>query len=432
MKVLIVSPFFHPEVCGSSRKMTHLAEDLAKRGHSVTVVTGFPSNPHYQVEGLKRKGPSRLWAKRKHGPVEVIHTFTYVPLKHDIPERILSAVSFMLSAFVFIMFTRQRWDVMVAVSPPFQPLLSAVVGGALRRMPVVCDIQDLYPDIAIETGVIRNRFLIFLSRVIEKFIYTHATALVMISRGFCETAKRLGAPKKRVFLLHNWADEEIFYPRRKDPSLIEELGVQGKVVAIFLGTMGIAQGGMNLIRTAHLLEDLEGLHFLFVGSGVHRENMRFEGRRLGLRNVSFLPLCPNSEVPRYLAVADIGLVHLRKLPVFSMTIPCKTFEYLAMGLPIVMSVEGEARFLVEGCGAGVGAEVENADDLARAIRLLYNDPMRRAECSKAGRAAFLKHFTRRASTRRYERLLKHAACLFPHGSAPCERVHPEEQHLHVR
>lgn len=245
---------------------------------------------------------------------------------------------------------------------------------------------------------------------LAQFVYRRAAAITVISPGFKRNLISKGVPAEKVHVIPNWADEEIYRPVPRDEALTAEHGLAGRFNVVYGGNMGTGQGLHNVIEAATLLRDLPDMQFVFIGDGVDQDMLCQMVRERELDNVRFLGRQPAKEMPRFFALADVLLVHLKRDPLFEITIPGKTIAYLACGRPILCVVAGDAADVVRDAGAGLVCPPEDPAALAQAVRDLLAMPAeQRRVMGQAGRQAFLEHYTRQILVDRYEALFEEIA-----------------------
>jgi glycosyltransferase involved in cell wall biosynthesis/SAM-dependent methyltransferase len=295
-----------------------------------------------------------------------------------------------------------RPDVVVVSSPTFFSILSAWWLARRKRSRLVVEVRDLWPAIFVELGVLRNRFVIRLLELVELAAYRAADAVVVVSEGFRDDLVRRGVPAAKVVTIRNGVDLQRFAPRPAAPD--DRLGARpGDTLVLYAVAHGISHGLTSVADAAAKLAG-EPVHFAFVGEGAAKRDLAARVAALGLTNVTMLPAVPRDEMPALLAAAEICLVPLRDVPLFSTFIPSKIFEYLAAGKAVVGAVRGEPGTILREAGAVV-VEPEDAVALADAVRHLAADPDRRSAMGEVGRRYVEEHFDRRVLAARYRELL---------------------------
>ena len=363
IRVLLITQWFDPE---PTFKGLVFARELVRQGFEVEVVTGFPNYPGGRVyPGYRVK-----WLQRE--VIDGVHV-TRVPLypNHDqsATKRALNYVSFAVSALFYGLFMAKRADVMYAYHPPLTVGIAACLIRFFRGIPVVYDIQDMWPDTLRATGMIKNmRFLSALATIC-RWVYRWVDRVTVLSPGFKRLLVERGVPEVKIDVIYNWADESSLAV----PTGILPQAFPGKdrFRILFAGNIGKAQALDTLLDAARLLQlSSPRVCFVILGGGVEVDRLRNRAIEMKLANVLFFPPVSMSEVGAYLNEADVLLVHLRKDPLFEITIPSKTQAYMAVGKPILMAVEGDAADLVREADCGLVTEPENAPALAQVAQTL--------------------------------------------------------------
>jgi colanic acid biosynthesis glycosyl transferase WcaI len=358
-RILLLTQWFDPE---PTFKGLVFARELVRQGFEVEVVTGFPNYPGGKVyPGYRIK-----WLQR-----EVIDgvQVTRVPLYPDHGQsaikRVLNYASFAASSLFYGLLMAKRADVIYAYHPPLTVGITASLLRLLRRIPVVYDIQDMWPDTLRATGMINNpRALDLVAKVCE-WVYRRVDHIVVLSPGFKRLLIERGVPAGKLDVIYNWADEaSLTAPQGHLPA---DFPVTDRFRILFAGNMGKAQALDAVLDAATLLQERNSrVCFVMLGGGVEVDRLKQRADELQLGNVVFLPPVPMAEVGTMLNAADALLVHLRKDPLFEITIPSKTQAYMAVGKPLLMAVDGDAAQLVTQSDGGLIAESENAIAIAQA------------------------------------------------------------------
>jgi len=282
-------------------------------------------------------------------------------------RRTLNYLSFGLSSATVGNLLVSRPDIIYAFNLVTLGLASSLLKQRFR-CPVVYDISDLWPDSVVDSGMMNSAFLLEgLSRW-SGFIYKSATHLIAASPGMKEELVRRGVEKSRVSVVYNWCNEKHMKPALRDDSLARQLGIQNRFVAMFAGTMGVMQGLEVLLDAAAFLKDTEpSVRLVFVGGGIESGRLRQVATDRRLSNVIFIENQPPENMSRFLALADIALVHLKDSPLLRIAIPSKIQAYMAAGKPIIAAIRGDAESIISESGAGRVVPPERPDSLAKAI-----------------------------------------------------------------
>ncbi len=397
MKFLFISLWYAPEPVF---KPHDFARELVMRGHEVTVITGFPNYPSGQIYHGYRL---RLWQLETIDGVHVIRVPHLIDRSQSAFRRILSYLFFTLMATLSGIIAIHSLDVIWT----YQIGLPGVALGALKKARLVHEVQDLWPEWSQTMPSGLKGWLYRLLGAQEQFIYKCAAAIVTISNGFRQALIKKGASEKKITVLANWANEQNFQPVEPDPALAEREGLGRHFCVMYVGNIGTAQSLDTVVEAAALLKDMSDIEFIFIGDGVERETLEQQVCDRGFKNIRFLGSRPQEQAAAYLAWADIVLIHLKQDPVYEITIPSKTYAYLAVGKPILAAVTGDTASLVQKSGAGFTCSPGDPQILAQTVRRFYALPESdRQAMGQSGRQTFLSYYTRQALVDEYERLFQ--------------------------
>lgn len=394
MRVTFLTQWFDPEP--AQFRGLPLARELVRRGFDIEVVTGFPNYPGGRLYPGYRMRP--LQRETMDG-VRVLRLPLYPSHDRNALRRVANYASFAAASAALAPVFAGATDVLYVYHPPPTVGIPAAVFRALRRVPVVYHIADMWPESAVESGMfgegaIRDVAEILLDRYC-KWVYSRCDAITVLSPGFAKLLQQRGVPPNKIHVVYNWADDAVFRPVERDESLARTLGLAGRFNVVYAGNLGAFQGLESVIKAASLLrEDLPDLQVVFVGTGVQENRLKNLARETGASNVLFLGHRATEQMPAINALADALLVHLKDLPFFRTTIPGKTQVSLASGRPVIMAVAGDAAEIARRAGAGPIVRPEDAGALARAIRELRSLPEpRRTELGSRGRQYYLREMS---------------------------------------
>lgn len=374
MKILLFTQWFDPE---PTPKGLEFAKSLSSRGHKVEVLTGFPNYPGGKVyDGFKIKP----YQKDIIDGI-TIHRVALYP-DHSISpiKRIFNYASFAITSVIFGIFVMKKIDIIYGYHPPLTTVMSASLISLIRKIPLVIDIQDLWPDTLASTGMLKNKLALSFVDKICISVYKRASRIIVLSPGFKTKLIDRGVQTDKVEVIYNWCNESAidnFY------NSSQKLPSNGALNLLFAGNLGSAQGMPAIINAAKIINDsLLEVNFVFLGDGIAKSDAIQQSKDLNLTNTFFLSRVPMNEVGSIISKADMLLVHLNDEELFKITIPSRTQAYLAMGKPIIMGVKGDAADLIIKSGAGVLAEPNSPKSLAKAIKKLAK--MTNAERNELG------------------------------------------------
>jgi len=401
MRILAVCHYFPPEIGAPQARLSELARAWSAPPDQVTVLSGMPNHPTGVVPEPYRR---RLRVEEQIDGYRVVRTWLYATPNTGMVKKTIGHLSFMVSAFLLGLRPTGPADVVMVSSPTFFSVFSAWALARCKRAALVVEVRDLWPAIFVELGVLRNRPVIRLLEALELAAYRAADAVVVVTEGFRDDLVGRGVPGAKVHVIPNGADLERFGGQTAAEGARAELGAgPGDTLVLYIGAHGISHG-LEAVADAAAKLGGQAVHFAFVGEGAAKHRLEARVADLGLTNVSLLPGVGRDHVARLLAAADICLVPLRDVPLFSTFIPSKMFEYLAASKAVIGSVRGEAARILEAAGAVV-VEPEDPGALAEAVRDLASDPERRAAMGRRGRAYVAEHFDRRKLAERYRGIL---------------------------
>ncbi len=369
--ILFISPYYPPEKAAPAVRISETAKLLVKRGYHVTVLTTVPNYPTGIVPPEYR---GHLVQREVHEGVHVVRVWSYTSPNKGFLRRILAQLSFGCLAPLLGWKASGYPDVIIVESPPLFDAIAARVLAWLKRCPFIFTVSDIFPESAVQLGVLHNRLLIRLSEWLEWSTYQRASLIWAVTEGIRETLIKRGLRPDKVFLLTNGVDTNRFRPLPQGQARAE-LGWDDRFTVLYAGTHGLAHGLTTILDAAEQLRVHPDIHFIFVGDGAAKADLKAQAQERNLTNVTFLDLQPHDRMPLLLAGADVCLVPLRKVPLFEGALPSKMYEIMACARPMLLGVEGEARRLVEQeAGAALSVEPENANALVSAILYLHGHP----------------------------------------------------------
>jgi colanic acid biosynthesis glycosyl transferase WcaI len=406
MKILLLSAYFPPEIGSAPHLFYELGGELVRRGYQVTVLTGFPV---YNVD--EKNLPSRYAKGRKlteeMNGMHVIRIRTprmprHIPVLRGL-EQVAMAWTF---AWHSVFGISSDYDIVLLYSPPLFLGLSALVLRYFKRIKVIVNIQDLFPQSAVDLGVLKSKLLISLFQKIEKYIYSRSNMVTVHSSGNRAHVINCGGRPDSIYEVPNLVDTKGIQPGERLNSFRKKYNIKGSdFVVSFAGVVGLSQDVDTIIDAASLTADLPNVVYYIVGDGIEKE--RLMKRAEGAKNIQFLPMIPKNEYVELLQASDICLATLHK-EVRTPVVPSKILSIMAAGKPVLasMSLDGDAPQLINESECGISIEPNKANKLAETIRWMYAHP---DECSKMGvngRNYAVEHFSLDVCVTIYEKLFE--------------------------
>ena len=399
--VLIHQAFVAPHEAGGTRHY-----ELAKRAVESRIQFTIVASDISYLTGQRAGDGAAGISEQQFDGVRVLRAYTYPSLHRSFAWRIVSFLSFMLTS-IRAAWRAGRVDLVMGTSPPIFQAVSAWLVAFLRRRPLLLEVRDLWPEFAIDLGVLRNRALIKLSRWLERFLYARAAHLLVNSPAYRDYLIGRGVPADKVTLIANGVDAQMFDPDARGEHVREALGLQDKFVVTYAGALGLANDVETILRAAARLGPHATIHFLLVGDGKERARLESRACELNVANVTFAGARPKSEMAELLAASDACVATLRDIPMFRTTYPNKVFDYMAAGRPTVLAIDGVIREVVEAARAGVFVPPGDDVALAEAVLALSADRQLATEMGRRARAYVVEHFDRRQQANEFVALLSH-------------------------
>ena len=392
MHILFLTDNFPPEVNAPASRTFEHSREWMRTGHRVTVITCAPNFPKGEVfNGYRNK----LWQSEEMEGIRVIRVWSYITANEGFIKRIADYLSYMFSAILAAPFVRGV-DQVVGTSPQFFTACAAFVVSRYKRVPFIFELRDLWPESIRAVGAMDDSAMLRQLERLELFLYRKAALIISVTNPFKRNLVSRGIDASKIEVVTNGVDLSRFRPRPKDIELQQQLGLEGKFVAGYVGTHGMAHNLTTLLDAAGLLlkhQDGSNIRLIFLGHGAAKESLMKKTKTMELSNVIFLDSVPKDQVPRYWSLLDISIIHLKKTDLFKTVIPSKLFECMGMGVPVLHGVAGESAEIVEKEGVGLVFEPENAESLCKMLLSISKDEglqqKLRSRCLKAA-----KHYDR--------------------------------------
>lgn len=376
MHILFLSDNFPPEVNAPASRTFEHCREWVKAGHQVTVITCAPNFPQGRVFSGYRNAVKQ---EESIEGIRVIRVWSYITANQGFAKRILDYLSFMVSAFL-VSFVVKKVDVIVGTSPQFFTACAAFAVSRFKRVPWVFELRDLWPESIRAVGAMQDsRWLRYLQKL-ELFLYHKADQIVSVTHSFKAALINRGVVGEKITVITNGVDTSKFSPREKDAKLVDQYQLQEAFVVGYVGTHGMAHGLETLLEAAQQLQSRcenemlsRKVIVILLGSGACKQALVETAQAMNLNNVVFIDSVPKEAVVRYWSLLDCAIIHLKKSELFKTVIPSKLFEAMAMGLPVLLGVAGEAADIVSREQVGLTFEPENSQQLVESVVQLVED-----------------------------------------------------------
>ena len=383
MRLLVITPHLEPDTAPTGVVVSRIVSELCAAGHEVHVVTSLPWYREHRVEGDWR---GRLVRRGRAGDASVVRLTPFAGDKASLASRALGFVAFSGAAALAGVAARGPFDAVMALSPPLTLGPAGWLAAVRHRCPLVLNVQDVFPDVAIDVGALTSPRAIGLFRWLERLCYRRATAVTVLSE---DLAANVGAKvpegRTRIEVIPNFVDTTAIVPADRDTPYRREHGLGDRTVVMYAGNLGHSQSLDLLVEAARRHRDRDDLAYVVNGGGVAAAGLRREAA--DLPNLTVVDYQPAARVPEVLASADVHVVPLKR-GLAASSVPSKTYAALAAGRPLLASIDegSEVARVVEESGAGLAVPPDDPEAFVAAVEELVDDPERRRAMGDRGRA----------------------------------------------
>jgi glycosyltransferase involved in cell wall biosynthesis len=405
MHILVVHQYFLGKKDAGGSRWNQFAKYWAQAGHKITILAG---TVHYATGRKLPKYKGRFIVREQEQEnVQVLRCHVSESYNKSFAGRFWAYLSFAFSTVWAGLFYVGKCDVIICTSPPLSVGLTGWILSRFKRAPMVFEVRDLWPESAIDTGVITNRWLIKMSYWLERKSYRSANWINVLTPAF---EKALVDKKKvkpqRISVIPNGADLDIFKPGQRDNWVREKYTLGDRLVVTYVGAHGVANHLIQILETAKLLKDDPSVVFMLVGDGMEKPMLKEKAAQWRLDNVVFVDSVPKDVIVDYVAASDVCTAVLKKVDTFKTVYPNKVFDYMSGARPIIIAIDGAARELIEKAGAGLYVEPEDPKQFAQAVLRFKEDPDFRKDCAQSGLKFVSEHFARSALAVKYMGILE--------------------------
>ena len=402
MNILLIHQYFLEENDPGGSRWNEFTRVWTAQGHTVTVLGGMM---HYNGKEKIAEYKGRYFVRKQQGAVSVWRCHVSEAYNKHFIGRLWGYFSFMFSALYAGLFkAKGRFDVVIVTSPPLFVGATGYLISRLRRMPFVFEVRDLWPESAIDTGVLTNKLVIKLAYWVEGFLYRTARLINVLTPAFYTALReKKGIPTDKLIQISNASDFSLSEKLLSDfdrTAFRKEHDLEGHFVITYVGAHGVANHLEQVLDAGAALADTNVL-FLLIGQGMEKDRVMKLAAERKITNVRFLDSVPKAEVFRYILASEMGASILKRVDTFKTVYSNKTFDYMSCKKPILMAIDGVSRELVEAAGAGSYVEPENTGEYNRVIRAYLNDPDRLHREGESGYRFAKENFDREVLAGKY-------------------------------
>jgi len=405
MHILYVSQYFPPEMGAPAARVFELSRLWVRKGHRVTILTGFPNHPDGIIPPQYRKSYHKGTITEDFEGIRVVRTWLYpVPNRYPI-ERIANYISFWLSSSLRGVFLSKP-DIIIGTSPQ---LLSALTGwflGHRFRCPFIFEVRDLWPESLPASGISHKNSVLYKTlENLARFLYKSADHIVLASPSFTDDISSWSSLSKMT-VVENGVDTKLFKPLPNTEPTKHRIGEKDRFIVSYIGTIGYAQGLNTMLQAAAILKNQNPeIMFLFVGEGAERKKLEEKSKAERLTNVHFVGAQPREKIPSYIGASDVCVVLLRRSSLFEKVLPSKMLEFMACARPIIVGVGGLSKSIMEESAGGIVITPEDPSALANAITNLRKNPSKGVAMGINGQRFVVENYSREEKSEKYLRVM---------------------------
>lgn len=420
LRIGYIAHQFPPEVGAGAARVSEMALRWASHGAEVTVITGMPNRPEGRIHPEYR---GKLFCEESYHGVRVLRSWLHARPGGGFATTLANNLSFMLTGGARAVARAGKLDVLIASCPPFFVHPAGEAARALRRVPLVAELRDLWPDYLLGMGVLRPGIAARALFAVERHLLRRADHTIVVTESFRRRVMEKGVAAERVDVISNGIDPSLYYPADEPPP-VPELERRGdEMIFGYLGNFGAGQRLEAIVEAAKRLEDTPRIRFVLAGGGTERSKVEERVRELAPSNLTLLPPVAKDRTRSFYNACDVCLVPLADAPVFQETVPSKLFEVMACGRPVLASLAGEAAAIVHQSGGGSTCAPGDPQAIRAAVlHLADRPPGELALMGQRGREFVTEHFDRSVLADRYLGILLRMAGEKP--GAARDRGHP--------
>lgn len=406
MKILLIHQYFKEEDVTGGARFNEMTRIWQEQGHEITVIAGDMDG---QSSSKREEYKGKFVTRKNQNGIEVWRCNVSESYNANFLGRLWGYFSFVFSgSYAGIFKIKGKFDIILVTSPPLFVGIIAYLVSKFKRTPFVFEVRDLWPESAIDTGVLKNKMIINFAYWFEAFIYKKAKLINVLTPAFYKVLlneKKISSNK--LIMIPNAADfalsDNLLENFERD-GFRKQHGWDGKFVISYVGAHGVANGLDQILDTAILLRDTNVL-FVLIGAGMQKEKLMARSEREKITNVKFYDAVPKKDVLAFVIASEVGTSVLLKNDTFKTVYSNKTFDYMSCKKPILMAIDGVSRELVEEADAGVFVEPENPRDFEGKIRHYLENPSELTRQGNSGYKYAKENFDRDVLAKKYMQYL---------------------------
>jgi len=398
MNIKIHTMYFLPEFGSAPVLMNELAAYLSLKGHKVEVITTMPRKSN------DKRYKGRFFSSEEDSSSGFDIKRFRVGSFPGALGRLLAWTLYSLFSAGNVLFTAKK-DIFFLRLPPLQLGISGILAKKLRGSRFIVNLQDIHPDLAVESGILKNKLLIRTAYLFERWIYSYADLIIVISEGFKNNLLKKGVNAKKIKIIPNWVDTEFVRPLARDNRVSDKLALKDKFVVMYAGTISLSSIVTlnSLLDAAALLQNDKDILVVIVGEGLKKDSLVEKAEKMKLTNIIFTGFLPHEDIPYLFASADLLLVPV-DVNKTELSLPSKLYNCMASGRPILSLAPNNSEIdsFVKDSGCGVSIDPGDINKIRDVILELKADTGYRSEMGKRGRDYVLNNFSKDKVLKVYE------------------------------
>ena len=402
MKILLIHQYFLEDNDFGASRWNEITKVWIEEGHDITVLAGMM---HYNGTEKRAEYKGKWFKENYQHKVRVLRSHVSENYNSSFHGRLFAYFSFVFSSLWSGIFkTQEKYDVIIVTSPPLFVGITAYLLSRIKRVPFIFEIRDLWPESAIDTGVLNNKWIIKLALSFEKFTYEKASKIIVLTPAFKQILiEKKNIKESKIEFIPNAADfalSDNLLATFDTNNFKKELDLEGKFIITYVGAHGVANHLDQILDVAEKMMNTNA-YFLLIGEGMEKKRLIVESNKRKISNIKFIDAVSKKDVFKYILISDLGASVLKKVETFKTVYSNKTFDYMSCKKPIIMAIDGVSRKLVEDANAGTYVEPENPDEMVECILKYMKNPEIIYEQGESGYSFAKKNFDRQILAKKY-------------------------------
>ena len=404
MNILLFHQYFLGKNDPGGSRWNQFSNYFSKESNQKLIV--IAGNIHYSTN--KRITKNIFFEKQLvNENLTIFRTWTYSGYNKSYLGRIIGYLSYTFSSLIRAIFI-QNIDIIICTSPPLLIGVSALIISKIKNIPLVFEVRDLWPESAVSTGVLSNKTIISFLYFLEKKLYKNAKKIVVLTPAFRENIiERFPEHIHKIEIITNGADFNLMKPGKMNNWVRKTYGWNDKFVFSYFGAHGVANDLIQIIKVATIFKNNDKLLFALIGDGMQKTWLKQKVKEYKLKNIHFIDSVSKDKVADFINASNVCLAILKNVDTFKTVYPNKVFDYMACKKPILITIDGITRDLIESCQCGYYSKPGNTKEFKKTIdKILSTDSKILEKLGQNGYDFAVKNFSRQELSKKYLNILK--------------------------